>query len=628
MRRVLRKPIAVIAVLLLATGAALFLTRVPRQSPGSVPAQPPEPPSNQKPNIVWVLLDACRSDHLSCYRYDRATSPVIDGLAKAGVLFENNYAQGLWTKLSVPAFMTGKFFPVSCLDFGGGDNVPRVVPPTEKLLPEILRENGYDTLCVSAHPYISPRSRLYRAFQNSTLVPSPDQYPSPSLAQMLPAIETALNTRAPSTAPVFLYVHAMDTHFPHRGVGDWATAGFSSGNIKDGTPTEKSGCKFSPEEQACLRDMHDASIQQADHAIGMLNALLKQRGLDRNTLFVVCSDHGDLLGEDGTTWGHETIADPVLRTPLVMSGPGLPAGRRVAGLTRCVDILPTLLELTGVTSDAAMQGVSLMPVIREEKPETGEPVFSRAGIYEAGGTFMLIDREHRCEHDVEKDTDRFVPANASAGHEPVGIPEALAGQYRAVMETRVLPLWSAYTALPCLYRHFDFKKQFDPAWITPAEAVTLSAADAPGPAEIADNRWSFAGGTLWAANWAEQAPPITLNLDVEPGTYQVSVWLNGRKDLMGHAGSSVIAEVKGAAPVEATWTESLQAASWVYSYEVAQVALPDGHCQITLLPGQREYWSAVCGVGLVRADGGSVRNDGGASGEEHREQLKALGYVN
>jgi hypothetical protein len=503
-----------------------------------------------------------------------------------------------------------------------------VVPPKEKLLPEIFQENGYDTLCVSAHPYISPRSRLYRAFQNSVLVPSPDKYPTPTLAQMLPAVETALNARGQSAKPFFLYVHAMDTHFPHRALGDWATAGFSSPNIKDGMPVSKTGCAFTPEDQACLRDMHDASIRQADRAVGLLKDMLERRHPDNSTVFVISSDHGDLLGEDGTTWGHETIADPVLRTPLILSGPGLPAGRRVAGLTRCVDILPTLLDLTGAKSDAAMQGVSLMPLIRGEKPETGEPVFSRAGGYEAGGVFMLINREHRYEHDVQENTDRFLPAGASAGHAPVVLSEGLVGQYRAVMETRVLPLWNAYTALPCLYRRFDFAKHFDPAWITPAEAVVNAKEKTPGQAETADNRWSFADGTLWAANWAEQAPPLAFNLDVDPGSYQMSVWLNGTKDLMGHAASSVVVEVNGAAPVEVTWTDSLQAAFYIHVHEVAKVDLPDGHCQITLRPGKREYWSAVCGFSFIRADEEPVRNGGDASAEENRKQLKALGYVN
>ncbi len=626
---VLGNRIAAIAAFFLAVVAVYFLMRTESPPPIAVPIQAPteaEARPAGPPNIVWVLLDACRSDHLSCYGYDRATSPVIDGLAKTGVLFENNYAQGLWTKLSVPAFMTGRFFPVSCLDFGGGENVPRVVPPDEKLLPEILRDNGYDTVCVSAHPYISPRSRLYQAFENSTLVPSPDQFPSPSLALMLPSIEAELDKRAHPSAPVFLYVHTMDTHFPHRG-GDWAASGYESANIKNGTPVSKSGGRFTPEDQACLRGLHDSSIRQADEAIGSLKTLLAQRGLEKNTLFVISSDHGDLLGEDGTTWGHETIADPVLRTPLILSGPGLPAGRRVAGLTRCVDILPTLLDLAGLKGGTAMQGVSLTPLIRGEKAETGEPVFSRAGVYETGGVFMLIDREHRYEHDVEKNTERFVPAGASAGHEAVSLSEEAAGKYRTTLESRVLPLWNAYTALPCLYRHFDFSKQFDPAWAAPAEAVATIAEATPGAADTTDNRWTFAGGTFWAANWAEQPPPLTLTLDVDPGRYQVSVWLNGTPDLLGHAGSSVRVEVMGAPPAEAVWTASQPTAFPVYSFDVAEVEVPDGHCRITLRPGNRDHWSAVSGIGFIHI-GGKTDQGGGISGAENREQLKTLGYVN
>ena len=66
----------------------------------------------EKPNVVWILLDACRPDHLSCYGYRRPTSPTLDQLAQGGALFERHFAQAPMTKLSVPSYFTGRFFPV------------------------------------------------------------------------------------------------------------------------------------------------------------------------------------------------------------------------------------------------------------------------------------------------------------------------------------------------------------------------------------------------------------------------------------------------------------------------------------------------------------------------------------
>ncbi len=600
----------------------------PKSAPSPASAPVPAP---SRPNIVWVLLDACRHDHLSCYGYGQTTSPNIDGIARSGVVFENNYTQGLWTKLSVPAYMTGKLFPVSCLDFGGGENVPRAVPPDEKLLPEILRGNGYTTLCISAHPYISPRCRLYQAFDRSMLVPSPDKYPSPSFSQMLPEIGKVLDGRPNPGAPFFLYIHAMDTHFPHRAAGAQPAAEHVSENIRDGVPTKKDGCKFTPEEQEYLVRLHDTSIENADRAVGAVKQMLESRGAAANTVFVVSADHGDLLGEDGTTWGHDNIADPVLRTPLIMSGPGLPPGVRISALTRCVDILPTLLDMTGVRGAAAMQGVSLKPLIEGKEPETDEPVFSRAGVYELGGTFMLINRDHRYEYDAQTGAERVFAAG-DAVHAPhavlSGIPDETMSKYRQRMEQYVLPLWHAYTALPRLYCKYDFRTQFDMSWLSPADAIVTTGAQLPGVSDIADNRWTLADGTLWTANWAETAPPITLSIPVKPGTYHVSLWLNGLEDVLGHPGSSVVAQLNGANAVEATWTHSLQAAYYIYAYELGEMQVTDGICRITVKPGKSEYWSAVSGVGFVQVADVAPQSDGNTSLEEHREALKALGYVN
>ena len=69
-------------------------------------------------NVVWILLDACRAQNLSCYGYERKTSPNIDRLASRGVLFEQHFTQGLMTAISVPSYMTGRDFAANCVFVG------------------------------------------------------------------------------------------------------------------------------------------------------------------------------------------------------------------------------------------------------------------------------------------------------------------------------------------------------------------------------------------------------------------------------------------------------------------------------------------------------------------------------
>jgi arylsulfatase A-like enzyme len=121
-------------------------------------------PEAQRPNVIWILLDACRADHLSCYGYGRETSPNIDTLALRGVLFEEMHTQCNITRLSVPSFLTGRYFPRCSFDPVHWRAMSRVRPPEEQYISEILSENGYRTLIVTAHPGISPKSELRGAF--------------------------------------------------------------------------------------------------------------------------------------------------------------------------------------------------------------------------------------------------------------------------------------------------------------------------------------------------------------------------------------------------------------------------------------------------------------------------------
>ncbi|HOZ48342.1 MAG TPA: sulfatase-like hydrolase/transferase [Candidatus Hydrogenedentes bacterium] len=88
-----------------------------------------------KPNVVWVLFDALRAKSLSCYGYSRDTSRNIDALAPRGVLFEQHFAQAYWTRVSVPSYMSGRYFPISCDRFPTAVDVYRSPASDEYLLP-------------------------------------------------------------------------------------------------------------------------------------------------------------------------------------------------------------------------------------------------------------------------------------------------------------------------------------------------------------------------------------------------------------------------------------------------------------------------------------------------------------
>lgn len=623
-------------IVLLAAGAVLlcavsfFLGRA--LSPAVPPAPLPGPAASAppaRPNVVWLVLDSCRYDHLSCYGYPVTTSPAIDKLAKAGVLFENNYVQGLLTRLSVPSYVSGQLFPASCLFNIFGRETPRIRPADQKYMSEIFEENGYSTLFASSHGLMRPQSPLFQSFDRATFVASQDRFPTPTMHQMLPAIKDLVAAGARSGKPYFLYIHVMETHFPHRGAGKWSADTYVSDDIRDGMPIGLTGCSFDEEEKECMRNLHDSSIMGADRAFGELMAFLEDRGEAENTLFVVTSDHGELLGEDGTRWGHEIhIADPVLRTPLILAGPGLPADARVPGLTRSLDILPTLVDLLDLRTDAGLEGVSLMPLVRGEKEETGEPVLSRAGGYEEDITLILVSREHRYEHTLETGEEKVFAADDAGGRELEGVAPEVLANYRDTLLGAYLPRWERYQAYPRTFHLCDFRKEFTPDTVSPRDRIVMRDGDGDDLADRADNQWTFSKGVLWAATPTEKAPPITMTFPLEPGKYGVWVILVVMKPDNAAEGASVTVQLPGGAPVDATWNPPPRDHQPENYFYAGEVQVDHGGCAIVVSPGRDDHWAALRGVKFFRLDGGVLHDTTSPSVEEVQENMRALGYLN
>ena len=174
-----------------------------------------------RPDIVFLLVDALRKDHLGCYGYERDTTPVIDGLANDGLLFENTIAQASWTVPSLASVFTSRYpqFPIAPESRDGTTARPRLGggPLIEKALTlaEILEVAGYRTISVSTNPYSSDQFQLMQGFQTRLL-----ELKASAGWVIDQAIEqTEAHLAAGGTdrqAPLFLYLHFMDIHSPLR----------------------------------------------------------------------------------------------------------------------------------------------------------------------------------------------------------------------------------------------------------------------------------------------------------------------------------------------------------------------------------------------------------------------------
>ncbi|MFP8879765.1 MAG: sulfatase [Myxococcota bacterium] len=336
----------------------------------------------QHPNIVLLVVDTLRADHLGAYGYGHPTSPNIDRLAQRGVVFTRARATSSWTKPSVASLFTSRRpSEHQAVSFDRG---LRADLPT---LAELLRDAGYRTMGVSANfVHVNSTTGLSRGFDIwETITLNPDHTSDDTLLifRMNRDDEKAVKLRAATAPevnrvvldllppaegpPLFLYVHYMDPHAgymppePYRSAfldeGD-AGKGMSSDTIVDLT---KRSARLSPTDLRRMVALYDAEIATTDAAIGSLLAALEQRGFGDDVVTVVLSDHGEEFGEHGGWFHGLTLHREALSIPLVIHDSRVSGARsRRTDLVNLLDVPTTLLALAGVGKAPGMRGRDLL----------------------------------------------------------------------------------------------------------------------------------------------------------------------------------------------------------------------------------------------------------------------------
>jgi arylsulfatase A-like enzyme len=378
----------------LAAAAVVSLVAIPvqgwwaeRQAMAALPGIAPD-----APNVVLVILDAVRADHLSCYGYNRATSPTIDRLAKEGALFETAISPSSWTLPSHASIMTGTYPHIHQTDKSTDE-----LPPGFSTLAWALREQGYRTAAFSANRfYFSRRNGLGQGF-----IRFGDFFLSPSDAMFqvhwVQAVQgfavhrgwvhsflgrqtaeeinrAALQWIDENHRPFFLALNYFDAHDPYVPPQPWRHR-FSKkldpgGRINIG---ENLLPKLTPAQLQDEMDAYDGAIAYEDHQLARLLEDLDRRGLLRNTLVVVTADHGEVFGVHGLFDHANALYFPLIHVPLVFAWPGyVPAGARVAQPVSTKDIAATILGLLGQPAD--LPGDSLEALWRPGADPSGWPL--------------------------------------------------------------------------------------------------------------------------------------------------------------------------------------------------------------------------------------------------------------
>ena len=325
------RPLAVCAAL-----PAIFLLGSCKRSESGIAAAVSSP-SLRPVNLVVVTVDTLRPDHLHCYGSSKIETPSIDAVAQSGVVFENAVTQTPLTPPSHASIFTGMNPTAHHVRNTGGF----ILQPTSLTLATILQRQGWDTAAFVSSAVLK---KLFGFSQGFSIYD--DQMPKAANRQETrdeperragDTVDRALRwLDAQSGKPYFLWVHLYDPHLPYQ--------------------------PPSPFNQKYKDRLYDGEIAYADHELGRLFDAVHKKSLADKTLIAVLSDHGESLGEHGEYTHGIFLYDATLRIAFVISGPGVPAGRRVTEQARAVDFLPTILELMGGKPPAAVQGTSLAPL--------------------------------------------------------------------------------------------------------------------------------------------------------------------------------------------------------------------------------------------------------------------------
>ena len=376
----------------------------------------PRPASERPKNVVLVVVDTLRADRLSCYGYRRPTTPAIDRLAARGALYRAHRPQGCWTVPSMVSFMSGLYVT---------EEESRL-PADRAPLAEVLQRAGLATAAFVGNPVLTKDRGFERGF-DVFVPPEPDGKAVTLVRRFIEWHEGAGSGEL--DRGFFAWIHPMDPHHPYEPDEDywrwrdlprvdekklmprWQGEQPRVAELDPDSPVPKLGGAIA--RMRTYSNLYDGEVAAVDAGIGELEAYLRASGLEDDTLVIFAADHGEMLWEhahypleveatDGElangvadlfTVGHRAwYYEEQWSTPLVLAGPGIPAGVARDGLSANLDVYPTILEALGLAPAGALDGESLFGGRDPAREHVFAYGFDTAAVMTADG-FKLVEHQ-------------------------------------------------------------------------------------------------------------------------------------------------------------------------------------------------------------------------------------------
>jgi len=319
------------------------------------------PPSvnvtSERFNVVLIVVDDLRADHIGAYGYGLDTTPFLSNLSSRGILYKNAYSCSSRTISASASMQTSRYPFEHGVETGGSipirtqgnDQQVRIndMPAEMSTLAEVLREAGYSTYGFSENPYLKPATGFGRGYVKFETLNS--KLPNSSINDRMTELETEIR----NSTPYFLFIHYMDVHGPSRLTEPWFT-------------------KYKQVEPAKIA-AYDSAITSVDSKI---KELYLKFGWDERTVVIFTSDHGEGFKEHGLPGHGNSLYQELVHVPLLVSIPGVNSTVIVEDDVSHLDVLPTIREVVGLPPDGGDRGISLLRPLRQ-KPQGGRLIISR-----------------------------------------------------------------------------------------------------------------------------------------------------------------------------------------------------------------------------------------------------------
>ena len=311
---------------------------------------------SRKYNIVLIVIDTLRADHLSFYGYKKNTAPFLSKIAKDAIVFKHTFSPSSWTApatasifTSLYPFQHGVLMCLLAIKRAKRLN-PNItinkIPQEITTLPEVLKKNGYKTFGISDNLNIGELEGFTQGFDKFKTY---GYKKAPFITKKILEWKKELL----SSKKYFLFIQFMDPHAPYHKRYPW----------------------YKPQ-----KNLKKEMISRYDSEINFVDSFIRklylELGWDKNTLLIITSDHGEGLWDHGHMDHGQSLFLEEINVPLIIKLPEIKKGKKIYTPVSTIDIFPTIVRLFDFKIRTKLEGVNLIPLINDKKYEKNRYIFS------------------------------------------------------------------------------------------------------------------------------------------------------------------------------------------------------------------------------------------------------------